>query len=133
MLEHGCAIGPTLTFPRNIVDFTLEPQGDATTVTWAMRGAMPYPAKIMHLIANVDRMVLQMMAVVDIETDIIIDSLDGVVVSGHHAGGMASIEVERTGIRQSIDLLQRCGGKADRARAVERSGKRRDAPCRRRL
>jgi Polyketide cyclase / dehydrase and lipid transport len=41
----------------NIVDLTLEPQGDATTVTWAMRGAVPYPAKIMHLVANVDRMV----------------------------------------------------------------------------
>jgi uncharacterized protein YndB with AHSA1/START domain len=40
----------------NVVDFTLERQGDATTVTWAMRGSVPYPAKIMHLVANVDRM-----------------------------------------------------------------------------
>lgn len=37
--------------------FTLEPQGDATRVTWTMDGPAPYPAKIMHLFFDMDRMV----------------------------------------------------------------------------
>ncbi len=42
---------------HNIVDFTLEPKGESTNVTWAMRGPVPYIAKIMHVIFNMDRMV----------------------------------------------------------------------------
>jgi len=42
---------------HNVVEFTLEPQGDATRVTWAMNGRTPYIAKIMHVFVDVDRMV----------------------------------------------------------------------------
>jgi uncharacterized protein YndB with AHSA1/START domain len=42
---------------HNIVEFTLEPQGDATNVTWAMQGDAPYFAKIIHVFFNMDRMV----------------------------------------------------------------------------
>jgi uncharacterized protein YndB with AHSA1/START domain len=42
---------------HNKVDFTLEPQGSATLVTWAMHGHTPYLAKIMHVFFNMDRMV----------------------------------------------------------------------------
>jgi hypothetical protein len=38
------------------------------------------------------------------ETDVVIDSLDGVALAGHHAGGMASIEFERSGSRERIEL-----------------------------
>jgi uncharacterized protein YndB with AHSA1/START domain len=43
----------------NRVEFTLQPQGDATNVTWAMNGHTPYLAKIMHVFLDVDRMVGQ--------------------------------------------------------------------------
>jgi uncharacterized protein YndB with AHSA1/START domain len=42
---------------RNVVEFTLEPQGDATRVTWAMNGPTPYFAKIVHVFIDMDRMV----------------------------------------------------------------------------
>jgi carbon monoxide dehydrogenase subunit G len=42
---------------HNIVEFTLEPKGDATNVTWAMRGDTPYLAKIMHVFIDMDSMV----------------------------------------------------------------------------
>jgi uncharacterized protein YndB with AHSA1/START domain len=42
---------------HNMVDFTLEPKGDSTTVTWAMHGPVPYMAKIMHVLIDMDRMV----------------------------------------------------------------------------
>jgi uncharacterized protein YndB with AHSA1/START domain len=42
---------------HNKVEFTLQPQGDATTVTWSMQGHTPYLAKIMHVFFNMDRMV----------------------------------------------------------------------------
>jgi len=42
---------------HNIVNFTMEPKGDATSVTWAMQGPVPYMAKIVHVIFNMDRMV----------------------------------------------------------------------------
>jgi hypothetical protein len=42
---------------HNEVDFTLVPQGDATTVTWAMEGPCPYFAKVMHVFINMDNMV----------------------------------------------------------------------------
>lgn len=42
---------------HNVVDFTLEPQGDATNVTWAMHGPMPYISKVITLFVDMDRMV----------------------------------------------------------------------------
>jgi hypothetical protein len=44
---------------HNVVAFTLQPQGDSTTVTWDMQGPVPYLAKIMHLFIDMDRMVGQ--------------------------------------------------------------------------
>jgi uncharacterized protein YndB with AHSA1/START domain len=44
---------------HNIVNFTMEPKGDVTSVTWAMHGPVPYMAKIVHVIFNMDRMVGQ--------------------------------------------------------------------------
>jgi len=42
---------------HNMVDFTLEPQGGATLVTWSMQGPAPYAAKIMHVFFDMDSMV----------------------------------------------------------------------------
>jgi uncharacterized protein YndB with AHSA1/START domain len=42
---------------HNIVEFSLEPNGPVTKVTWMMNGAVPYPAKIMHMFFDVDAMV----------------------------------------------------------------------------
>jgi carbon monoxide dehydrogenase subunit G len=42
---------------HNIVNFTMEPKGQSTGVTWAMHGPVPYVAKIVHVIFNMDRMV----------------------------------------------------------------------------
>ncbi|MET0311336.1 MAG: SRPBCC family protein [Burkholderiaceae bacterium] len=42
---------------HNRVDFTLGPNGDATQVTWAMTGPVPFPAKIAHLFFDMDKMV----------------------------------------------------------------------------
>ena len=42
---------------HNIVEFTLEPKGDMTHVTWAMNGQVPYVAKIVHVF--LDKMVGQ--------------------------------------------------------------------------
>ena len=42
---------------HNIVDFTLVPAGDTTTVTRVMRGEAPYFAKIIHVFFNMDKMV----------------------------------------------------------------------------
>lgn len=41
----------------NKVEFTLQPSGAATQVTWAMRGPLPYMAKVMHVVFNMDKMV----------------------------------------------------------------------------
>ena len=41
----------------NDIEFTLEPQGDATQVTWAIQGKSPYVAKILHLFVSMDRMI----------------------------------------------------------------------------
>lgn len=41
---------------HNVADFTLEPQGDATTVTWAMHGPQPLMGKVMAVCVNMDRM-----------------------------------------------------------------------------
>jgi uncharacterized protein YndB with AHSA1/START domain len=42
---------------QNIVEFTLQPEGASTRVTWAMRGANPYIAKLIQLVFSMDRMV----------------------------------------------------------------------------
>ncbi|TPI45271.1 SRPBCC family protein [Mesorhizobium sp. B2-9-1] len=42
---------------NNSVDFTLSPSGEGTTVTWAMRGARPFIAKLMGLFMNFDTLV----------------------------------------------------------------------------
>jgi len=42
---------------HNIVNFTMEPRGEATNVTWAMHGPVPFLAKIVHMFIDVDRMV----------------------------------------------------------------------------
>lgn len=42
---------------HNIVEFTLTPQGDTTTVTWAMHGRQPYMAKVMSIFFDCDKIV----------------------------------------------------------------------------
>lgn len=42
---------------RNVAEFTLEPRGDATTVTWAMHGPSPFMAKVMGIFMSMDSMV----------------------------------------------------------------------------
>ncbi len=42
---------------HNIADFTLEPSGNTTKVTWAMYGPSPYVAKLMGVFASMDSMV----------------------------------------------------------------------------
>ena len=42
---------------HNRVDFTLEPQGEATRVSWSMRGPAPFISKVMHVFINMDNMV----------------------------------------------------------------------------
>ncbi len=42
---------------HNVVEFSLVPQGDATQVTWAMRGPMPYVSKLMTTFFSMDKMV----------------------------------------------------------------------------
>jgi uncharacterized protein YndB with AHSA1/START domain len=42
---------------HNIAEFTLEPQGDATNVTWAMHGPVPLIGKVMHMVMDMDKMI----------------------------------------------------------------------------
>jgi hypothetical protein len=42
---------------HNQVDFTLEPKGGATEVTWAMNGPMPFISKVITLFVDMDHMV----------------------------------------------------------------------------
>jgi hypothetical protein len=42
---------------HNIAEFTLQPRGEATDVTWAMTGPAPYFFKIVHVFLNMDSMV----------------------------------------------------------------------------
>lgn len=42
---------------HNIVDFTLQPEGDATKVTWEMHGPAPYFSKVMQVFISMDKMV----------------------------------------------------------------------------
>jgi hypothetical protein len=39
------------------VNFTLEPRGGATQLTWAMRGSYAYMAKLMGLFCDMDKMI----------------------------------------------------------------------------
>jgi carbon monoxide dehydrogenase subunit G len=43
----------------NRVEFTLQPEGDTTRVTWVMDGGVPFVGKVIHLIFNMDKMVGQ--------------------------------------------------------------------------
>lgn len=42
---------------NNTVDFSLSTSGEGTTVTWAMRGARPFIAKLMGLFMNFDNLI----------------------------------------------------------------------------
>jgi uncharacterized protein YndB with AHSA1/START domain len=42
---------------HNTAEFTLEPEGDATRVTWAMSGPSPLMSKVMGLFFNMDAMI----------------------------------------------------------------------------
>ena len=42
---------------HNTPEFTIKPEGNATNVTWAMRGPVPYVAKIMHTLFSMEKMV----------------------------------------------------------------------------
>jgi len=42
---------------NNIAEFTLQPVGDSTNVTWAMYGPSPYIAKLMTTFFSMDKMV----------------------------------------------------------------------------
>lgn len=42
---------------HNVADFTFEPQGNRTTVTWAMHGPMPYVSKVLSVFVDLDRMI----------------------------------------------------------------------------
>jgi carbon monoxide dehydrogenase subunit G len=42
---------------HNTAEFTLEPKGDSTTVTWAMYGPCPFIGKVMSVFVDMDRMV----------------------------------------------------------------------------
>ena len=42
---------------HNLVDFTLEPKGDATSVTWAIHGPSPYISKLVGVFCNMDSMI----------------------------------------------------------------------------
>jgi uncharacterized protein YndB with AHSA1/START domain len=42
---------------HNFAEFTLEPKGDATNVTWAMHGPSTYIAKVMSIFFSMDSMV----------------------------------------------------------------------------
>ncbi len=42
---------------HNMVEFLLQPEGAATTVTWAMYGPQPFMSKLMGLFFNMDKLV----------------------------------------------------------------------------
>lgn len=42
---------------HNVVDFTLEPKGDTTNVTWAMHGPSPYISKLIGVFISMDSMI----------------------------------------------------------------------------
>ncbi|AOJ06287.1 SRPBCC family protein [Burkholderia mayonis] len=42
---------------HDVAEFTLRPDGDATVVTWAMRGPSPFLSKLMQVFFSIDKMV----------------------------------------------------------------------------
>lgn len=44
---------------RNVAEFTLVPEGDATAVTWAIYGPMPFLSKVMSVVVDMDKMIGQ--------------------------------------------------------------------------
>ena len=42
---------------RNVVEFTLQRKGNATEVTWTMNGNVPFVAKVIHVVFDMDKMV----------------------------------------------------------------------------
>ena len=42
---------------HNTAEFTLQPQGDTTSVTWTMHGPAPFIAKLMGLFFSMDKMI----------------------------------------------------------------------------
>jgi uncharacterized protein YndB with AHSA1/START domain len=42
---------------HNVAEFTLEPQTDATDVTWTMRGPSPFITKVMGVFMNMDKLI----------------------------------------------------------------------------
>lgn len=42
---------------HNQAEFTLRPQGGATSVTWMMHGPAPFMFRVMHVVMNMDRIV----------------------------------------------------------------------------
>lgn len=42
---------------HNVAEFTLEPEGDSTKVTWSMQGPMPFISKIISVFCNMDKMI----------------------------------------------------------------------------
>jgi hypothetical protein len=42
---------------HNTAEFTMLPQGDATTVTWLMHGPAPFMSKVMQVFMNLDDMI----------------------------------------------------------------------------
>jgi hypothetical protein len=42
---------------HNIVEFTLEPNGDSTNVIWSIHGPSPYISKLISVFVNMDRMI----------------------------------------------------------------------------
>jgi carbon monoxide dehydrogenase subunit G len=41
----------------NVIEYTLEPKGETTEVTWSMQGTAPFLAKVMCLFMDMDKMV----------------------------------------------------------------------------
>jgi hypothetical protein len=42
---------------RSVVEFTLHPKGDSTSVSWAIHGPMPYLSKVFSLFCDMDAMI----------------------------------------------------------------------------
>lgn len=42
---------------HNVTEFTLVPKGDATDVTWVMRGPSPFVSKVMGVFVSMDQMI----------------------------------------------------------------------------
>lgn len=42
---------------HNIAEFTLEPQGDGTQLTWAMHGPSPFVSKLMQVFVSMDALI----------------------------------------------------------------------------